>query len=631
MGRRLKQTEQHRRRASWLALGRVAAIVLFALLTITAVAPTPSVAQDGTDKAAAAAAKVKISPPGTSPTSWPHYEIDEPTFRGNHGPYPPTTYLSVWKLLSCFFIFLCWVRTSDWVSQDGQLMQLNFHLWNPIVLGSFFAAILILLISPWFWLGFLLLLIAHVAPLSSYIYVRNSLVEEHERVLTPDHLRHWFASWGHYVGVKIEAEKKAAHEAGAPVELTAMGGATERDDQANLITARQSPGFVLTKELVADAVAHRADAISLHYTAEDVSIGYQIDGVWHQNQKQPRETADVMLAVMKTIAALDAAQRVALQEGHFGAEFQGQRYTCHLSSQGVSDGERVLVKLGGKTTEFASLEEVGMRAQMQEQIRALMDAEKGMLVLSAIPEGGLNSTFDTLLRSTDRFIREFVTIEDAHNPGHEIENVEIATFDSLAGETAADVLPGVLRKKPDVVILRNLTDDSAAKILLEQAAVEKMVIVSVRSRDASEALLRLLLLRTPAEQVNKITGGVLGQRLIRKLCPACKEAYNPTPELLNKLGIPPGKIEVLYRQPREVESVCPECRGVGYLGRTALFELLVPDDMMRQVLAKSPKIELVRKAARKAGMRSIQDHGILTIARGETSLEELTRVMKQQS
>ncbi|MEN0111326.1 MAG: type II/IV secretion system protein, partial [Planctomycetota bacterium] len=124
--------------------------------------------------------------------------------------------------------------------------------------------------------------------------------------------------------------------------------------------------------------------------------------------------------------------------------------------------------------------------------------------------------------------------------------------------------------------------------------------------------------------------GVLAVKLIRRLCDACRVAYTPTPEMLKKLGIPAGKVEQLYRSPKpdEVDKPCKECGGIGFRGRTALFEMLVPDDRFRSVLAKTPQMDAVRKAARESGMRTMQEEGILLVARGVTSVPELSRVLK---
>lgn len=124
---------------------------------------------------------------------------------------------------------------------------------------------------------------------------------------------------------------------------------------------------------------------------------------------------------------------------------------------------------------------------------------------------------------------------------------------------------------------------------------------------------------------------MLYQRLIRKLCPDCKVGYTPPSDVLRKLGIPAGKVEQLYRPPKgdEIEKPCKACQGLGYLGRTGLFELLVVNDKIREILIKQPKLPLLKEAARASRQRSLQEEGVLLVAQGTTSLQELTRVLKQ--
>jgi type II secretory ATPase GspE/PulE/Tfp pilus assembly ATPase PilB-like protein len=122
----------------------------------------------------------------------------------------------------------------------------------------------------------------------------------------------------------------------------------------------------------------------------------------------------------------------------------------------------------------------------------------------------------------------------------------------------------------------------------------------------------------------------LYQRLVRLLCPKCKVGYTPPPEVLRKLGIPAGKVEQLYRPPKgeEIDKPCKACQGLGYKGRTGIFELLIVTDQMREILVKQPKLELLKKAVKASRQRSLQEEGVLLVAKGETSLPELMRVLK---
>jgi type II secretory ATPase GspE/PulE/Tfp pilus assembly ATPase PilB-like protein len=227
-------------------------------------------------------------------------------------------------------------------------------------------------------------------------------------------------------------------------------------------------------------------------------------------------------------------------------------------------------------------------------------------------------------------LRDFVSIESEQHREREIENIDITTYNAAAGETPATILPKLIRKYPNVYVLRDFSDVEAVKLLLKEIDEDRLVVTSVHAKEAAEAPLRILQMKVPQRDFAEKLTAVLCMKLIRKLCDACKVAYAPTPDLLKKLGIPVGKIEALYRTPKpeELEKPCPQCNNIGFVGRTGLFELLVADDKVREVLIRAPQLELLRKAARAAGMRTFQEEGLLLVAKGVTSITELQRILK---
>lgn len=232
---------------------------------------------------------------------------------------------------------------------------------------------------------------------------------------------------------------------------------------------------------------------------------------------------------------------------------------------------------------------------------------------------------------TDRLLRDFVAIEEEKQRERELENLDVTTYSAARGETPATILPALIRKYPNVYVCRDFVDAETAKILLNEISEDRLVITTVQAKEAPEALLRMIVQKqVPQREFAKGVIGVLCTRLIRKLCEACKVAYEPTPDLAKKLGLPEGKIEALFRTPKpeEADKPCKDCGGIGYKGRTGLFELLEIDDTIRQILIKDPKLELLNKAARAAGMRTFQEEGVLLLAKGVTSLAELQRVLK---
>ncbi len=569
---------------------------------------------------------------------WPFYPEDEALQRG------PGDYLAWYKLLACVILLLFWVRTTDWINRDtfeiGDRIEMPGQIWNPIAVFAFLVAFLLAVSLPLFLVGFGILLIAWAAPLATYIVLRNRRVTDEQKVLTAAHIKLWLAGLASGRKRKKATDTLAAHEQGPPVQLTACG-ASETENQAHLIMARQSPGFVLVKELLADAVLRRATRIMLDYSKESVDVRYDVDGVWHPVEPRDRESGDVLLAVMKKISALNMEERRARQAGEFQAKYRGGKYHCQLVSQGTKTGERVILELVPDKIPFKSLDDLGMREKMRDELKGYLTSAPGMVVFSALPLGGLQTSWNVGITATDRYLRDFAAIEDKACPFTHVENVEVFSFDGAAGQTPDSILRPITLREPDVIVIPDFVTGTAVDALSEYALVQKRLIcAAIRAKDSVEALLRILALKPKQpDKFAAVVTAVLNQRLVRVLCETCRQAYEPPPQLLEKLGIPQGRVEVLYRefQPpppgtkkkKGEPEVCPDCSGLGYKGRTAVFELIRVTDEMRQALVSQPRPEVLRQLSRQAGNRTLQEEGVLLVARGTTTINELQRALKQ--
>ncbi|MEO2046755.1 MAG: ATPase, T2SS/T4P/T4SS family [Pirellulales bacterium] len=536
------------------------------------------------------------------------------------------------KIVALALFILIWIKSNDWINYSSQLHEIGYRTWNAVNFFPFAVVLLTMFFFPVpFVVRFPVLMVIWLATLIPYIVTYNKGVEPHQTVFTGTWFRHEFASLANKVGVKMSTERLAEYQKGAAVDLIAMGAEDANQDNVNLITARHSPGYLLLKELLATAIDRRAERILLDFTQQAVNSRHEIDGVWHSSDSSDRESGDVMLAVVKTLANLDAKQRRLKQTGQFGAKYEETNYLCQLVCQGTKTGERVILTLVHEHKELATFADLGMREGLQKRWEELMFRDMGFAILSTLPGGGLTTITDISLEETDRLMRDFVSIEEVNHRNREVQNVSVHTYDAAAGQTPDSILPSLIRMYPNVYIIRDLVNKETAKALLNEVRDEHLVITTIPARDAAEALLRLMKDKVPSKDFSALVTAVLYQRMVRKLCPDCKVGYQPTIDLLRKLGIPEGKIQQLYRPPKpeETDKPCLTCNGLGYQGRTGIFELLEITDSMREILTKQPKVELLRKAAKAARQRSLQEEGILLVARGVTSLPELMRVLKQ--
>jgi len=561
----------------------------------------------------------------------------------------PGFYVAIWKLVMLLVLVWIWVKSAGWVGSDteemGDAIGMPGRIWNPIIVFAPLLGFLLAITVPIFFIGWALMLLLYMGPFIAYVTMRNGKVTSDQKVFTPDHLKNWFASLGRRQPKAREI--KHAWQAGPQVDLVAIGPLQNENQQA-LIEARQVSAYISVKYLLADAIKQRAERILLEYTADAVAVRYQIDGVMHSvtpkvHEKLPldRQLGDAMLLVLKRVAHLKTQERRAKQEGKLRVEFDGNKYDTTLTTQGTQTGERVVVQLAIITKTKRTLADLGMRDKTREGLQGIIGpGQHGLVVLAALPGDGLSSTWHSTLHGTDRLMRDFISIEEVKKREPDVENVDVSKFDASKGETQEGVIPKLILKQPEVICVPECNSSEAMTLLTKWIEAEnRLAVVSVRAKDASDTIIRLLSMKIPPESLSNTLRGVLYTRLVRRLCEQCRQSVQPTPELLQRLGIPAGRVQVLYQekqplQPGETRKrgepeICPACNGLGYKGRIGIFELLVVDDKIKQALLKAPNLETIKKLARAGGNRTLQEEGILLVAQGITSISELQRALKQ--
>lgn len=427
-----------------------------------------------------------------------------------------------------------------------------------------------------------------------------------------------------------------------PVEFIA-GGPNDEIKQANLEAVQPSPGYPSLVIMLADAITKRADIVLLDYQPGLTAIRYKVDGVWHSMPDMDRESSDFMLASLKRLANLDHLERVARQKSEFHATYLKHKHKCVFVSQGVKSGERVAIYVDREKPPTDSLENMGMRSSQREKLAECINRQGSLVVASAMPSEFFAPFWEGVLKTGDRFMRDFFMIYDAAKPNNEVINVTPVSYDTTKGETFQSTLRQVLLREPNVIALPEIDSSEQLDLLCDQIVQNEMTgIVRTEGRDVFDALLRLQVVKPDLQKLASTLSCVVNQRTIRMLCDYCRQPFAPNNQLLQQLGLPPNRIATLFTHfaprpedmideqgnPYELEP-CPKCGGPGYFERTSIFEILIANDEIKKAVANGANRAELTKAAANADHISIRDEGVVLVAKGITSLEELRRVLKQ--
>ena len=416
-------------------------------------------------------------------------------------------------------------------------------------------------------------------------------------------------------------------------------GETELERAETLEDVLPSPGFPVVTQLVADAIQKRSDVTVLDFTPQQVNIRFQIDNVWHTMPIMDRETGDYMLATLKRLAGADYRNRRAHQEGAFQAEYQRTKHRCKLVSQGVRTGERIALYIELPKAKAESLTELGMPKSLQQKLSPVLESDSGIVLCCGVPNEGYTSIWRGMLTACDRFLRDFYVIEEESRSEPEVINVTPILFNEKAGETAFSPLPQLMLKEPNVIAFAEAERGEIIDQMVELSADDIFVPLRSHGKHASDGVARLILRKPNVRELAKQLRAVVCMRTVRRLCADCRQAFVPHPTMLNKLGLPAGSVRQMYKsfeyQPgmvdeneQEIEP-CPSCNGIGYLGLTGTFEVLIVGDKFRQAMVEAPHVNQLLAAARSEGHISIRETGVVAVAQGITSLEELQRVLNK--
>ncbi|HOA74370.1 MAG TPA: ATPase, T2SS/T4P/T4SS family [Phycisphaerae bacterium] len=548
----------------------------------------------------------------------------------------PGNFISPIRVLLILVAMIPWLLFCQWLDKDlSRLRKMNQEMWNGIVLGGGIAGLAIWIFLPWqtaglFAAGFGLWFVVTVGVCGTYVLIRNSQVDAPNRVFTPRHIKAWFASLG---SKKKESGPSLAFER---VKLT---GADKKKVPVPQ-DPNQTASYEAAQNLLFDALWRRATEVEMLIGANGLRVAYRVDGVvTPRNDVMPREVAEQAAAFLKRIAGLDPEEKRKPQQGQIFGTIPGAsrgETKIEVLSSGTTQHERLALKIIGDENRLR-IADLGLTQAQREAFDSLLTAPGGLILVSGPKASGVTTTLYAALRCHDAFMENLLTLEQ--QPLMELENITQYRYDSTKHEGSyARQLQTVLRREPDVVMVSDCLDRETAHLAVTAARGGKRIYMGVQAKDSFDALKRVLSLAGDTDGVAEALRGILSQRLLRKLCVACRIAYKPDPQLLKKANLPIDKIEHFYRTPRPEECVdekgnpkiCPNCQGSGYFGRTGIFEIMTVNDAVREQIKAGQPVNSIRAAARKAGMLYLQEIGMQKVIEGTTSVNEMLRVIRDE-
>ena len=384
--------------------------------------------------------------------------------------------------------------------------------------------------------------------------------------------------------------------------------------------ADSNPVKKLLNLVLLQAIRDKASDIHFEPFENEFKMRYRIDGVLYEMIPPPRHISVAISSRIKVMANLDIAERRLPQDGRIPLVVQGRPVDLRVSVLPTLFGESVVLRVLDRMQVQLDIERLGMRSEEIEIFRGLIRKPNGIVIVSGPTGSGKTTTLYSALQELNTIDQKLITTEDPVE--YDIDGVIQCQIRSDIGLTFARCLRHILRQDPDIVLVGEIRDLETAEIAVQSSLTGHLVFTTLHTNDAPSAIARLLDLGLEPFLVTATLEGIVGQRLVRKICENCKEPFHPTEEMLMELDLTPASTagrEFYYGKG------CDYCNNTGYRGRMGIFEIMKFDDELREDVMHHASTNLLREKAARKGMRTLRDSGILSIFDGLTTIEEVVK------
>ncbi len=396
-------------------------------------------------------------------------------------------------------------------------------------------------------------------------------------------------------------------------EITETEDLLENEDDAPIIK--------LINAMLSEAIKENASDIHIETFENALKIRFRVDGILREVLKPNRKLASLLVSRIKVMAKLDIAEKRIPQDGRISLRIGGRAVDVRVSTMPSSHGERVVLRLLDKNAARLDLKDLGMTDENREKFAELIDKPHGIILVTGPTGSGKSTTLYAGLTQIDCHERNILTVEDPIE--FAIEGIGQTQVNTKVDMTFARGLRAILRQDPDVVMVGEIRDLETAQIAVQASLTGHLVLSTLHTNTASGAITRMEDMGVEPFLLSSSLLGVLAQRLVRTLCPHCRESHLPDDKELKLLALKEDNLQPIYRA-----VGCSECNFKGYKGRTGIHELLVVDEKVRELIHNGKGEQAIEKYVRKH-TTSIRQDGFNKVLAGITTLEEVLRVTRE--
>ena len=399
---------------------------------------------------------------------------------------------------------------------------------------------------------------------------------------------------------------------------------SEINETADLLDeTSDAPIIKLVNLLVAGAIKDRASDIHVEPYSGNLKIRYRIDGILYDILSLPRRIQSPLVSRIKIMAKLNIAEKRLPQDGRIEIKIADRLIDIRVSVIPTAFGERVVLRLLDKSANILMLSDLGMHDERIKLLNRLIKSPYGIILVTGPTGSGKTTTLYAALSTINRPEINIITIEDPIE--YQMDGVGQIQVNPKIDLTFSAGLRSIVRQDPDVILIGEIRDRETAEIAIQSSLTGHLVFSTLHTNDAASAVTRLIDMGIEPFLVTSSVIAIIAQRLVRVLCPHCKEVYVPDKESLANLGLDKSvlKNNTFYRK-----KGCNLCMQTGFRGRTAIFEIMIVDDEIKRLILKTSDANQINELAIKQGMITLQKDGILKVINGITTAEEVLRVTR---